>query len=1153
MDKNAIKKFAVWAREELIEKVTAKAIENGIVDGQEMDDKLDNINGEVLSETRKKQRGALIKKIKEEGYVQVMEEVAYTWFNRFIAIRFMEVNGYLPSHVRVFSDENGNFNPQIMTEAIHLDINGIDMEHVLELKSVSKDDELFKYLLKVQCNALNDILPKMFSRLEDYTELLLPDYLLRKGSVIEKLVNEVPEDNFNVNTDHGQIEIIGWMYQYYISAKHEKVVDINNKGPVKKEDIPAATQLFTTNWVVKYIVDNSLGRYWIEHSRNSKLQTELQYYTNSNSRSKDEADISSITFFDPSIGSGHFAIYAFDVFMKIYLELGYSEKEAASSIVRDNIYGLDIDDRAAQLAYFSIMMKARQYDRRFFSKNIQPNINSIPDCNGIDESIIDYFSHGDLELERKIRYLVRKFENAKEVGSLINIEIEGLDRLENRLLEIEEDIDLRKDITLSIIRPLICAAKTLSKKYTIVDTNPPYLNKFEDSLKKYLQDNYTDYASDLFSAFMIRNLDFATSDGYIGFMTPFVWMYIKSYEKLRKTITNTRGIATLVQMEYSAYEEATVPICAFVLTNDKSCTLGDYYDLSKYTGGMEVQGLKVREAISNPSLGYHYIFDKGNFARIEGAPIAFMASEKLLKIFETADKLKEIAEPKVGLQTGNNESFLRLWYEVDKDTIGFGCTDLNEALESEKKWFPYNKGGDFRRWYGNRNYVVNWENDGYEIKHCVNEKGKLKSRPQNVSYYFKPCITWSDITSASFSGRYCEGGFIFDVKGSSGFPKDDNILYVLGFLNSKISQKCIKILNPTITTQVGDMARIPIYYAPEYKQEIDELVKECIEICKKDWDSEETSWDFKLHPLINGYSRIEDAYKCWEEECNKRYIKLKKNEEKLNSIFIDIYGLDDELSPDVLDKDVEASTRHSDKKQIIKGLISYSVGCMFGRYSLDKTGVLLTNERIDENLYNSFVPDKDAIIPICDDEYFDDDIVGRFVKFIETLYGKEYLEDNLKFIANTLGGEGSSREVIRSYFINDFYIDHCSRYSITGSGKRPIYWLFDSGKNNGFKCLVYMHRYKPDTIARIRTDYVHEQQARYRTAIEETSSRIESASGSDKIKLTKKLNTLKAQNDEIHAYEEKIHHLADQMISIDLDDGVKKNYEIFKDVLAKIK
>ncbi|CAI3582224.1 BREX-1 system adenine-specific DNA-methyltransferase PglX [Clostridium neonatale] len=1163
MDKNAIKKYAVWARNELIQRVTQKALQYEITNESKADVNADSVNGKLITPVEIKQRQALINQINEKGFEQVIEEVAYTWFNRFCALRFMEVNGYLPTHIRVFTDEDNNFKPQILAEAIHLELDGLNMDKVYELKESNKDEELYKYLLITQCNNLNKILPGMFQKIADYTELLLPDNLLRDGSVIQQMIEVIPQENFDINSENGQVEIIGWLYQYYISEKHEEVVNISTKEPIEKKDVPAATQLFTTDWVVQYIIDNSVGRYWIERNPESSLREKLDYFVHSKdghiSVVDEKIKPEDLTVFDPCIGSAHFAVYSFDVLMKIYTEYGYTEREAATSIVENNIFGLDIDERAAQLAYFAVMMKGRQYDRHFLSRGIQPHIYDIQESKPVSSmSIFNYCG----EQKSTALKLYETFKDAKEYGTILEVDIttEELDALEGCLTEAYKMNNLGTLMAfaettelITVLTPLIIQAKIMARKYTVVATNPPYFNRYDDKLKSFITDNYKDYSGDLFSIFIYRNFKYTIPNGYSGFMTPFVWMFIKSYEKLRGYIISSKSIITLIQLEYSAFEEATVPICTFVLKNGQESLNGLYFKLSDFKGGMEVQKQKTLEALENLDCGYFYETSISNYKRITGSPIAFWASEEMITAFEKYLTVAELAPPKQGLATANNEVFLKLWFEPSIEKIGFGMNNCQEAKNSGLKWFPYNKGGAFRRWYGNRSYVVNWENDGYEIKNFRDENGKVRSRPQNLSYYFRPAITWSDITSSSFSGRFSEHGFIFDIKGSSGFPDEDKIYYILGFLNSLVSQKCIKILNPTITTQVGDMARIPVAFDANKKKIVDVLVKENIEIAKFDWDSFETSWDFKKHPLVRPVSSIKEAFFEWKEECDERFEKLKSNEEKINRAFIDLYGLQSELNPDVCDKDVESSCRHANCKRDIKGLISYAVGCMFGRYSLDIDGLVYAGGQWDDINYESFPPDKDNIIQMCDDEYFDDDIVGRFVKFIEVVYGNEMLDENLRFIAEVLGGKGQPKDVIRSYFMNEFFYDHCSEYAISGSGKRPIYWLFDSGKKNGFKALIYMHRYQPDTIARIRTDYVHEQQARYRTSIEDIKQRINSASTSERVKLNKELTKLKEKAAELKTYEEKIHHLADQMIPIDLDDGVKANYEIFKDVLAKIK
>ena len=1158
MDKNAIKKYAVWAREELIEKVTARAVKYEIVKDKELNPSLDSINGEVLSESEKNERKALIKKINEDGYDQVMEEVAYTWFNRFIAIRFMEVNGYLPSHIRVFSNENGEFRPQILSEAIHLEMPGLDMEKVLAYKEDSNEDELFKYLLKVQCNALNEILPQMFQKLEDYTELLLPDYLLREGSVIETLVNDIPEDNFDISSDNGQIEIIGWMYQYYISAKHEEVVDPLHGKVVKKEEVPAATQLFTTDWVVRYLIDNSVGRYWIERNPESQLAKELTYFVTPKDGQIKYVDEKiapqDVTVFDPCVGSGHFLVYAFEVLMKIYVEYGFSERDAASEIIKNNIYGLDIDGRATQLAYFAVMMKARQYDRRFFTRGIQPQIYEIMESNNADKSSIDYFCGNDAVIKNDVEVLLDTLKDAKEYGSILQMPEVDFEKIYERFAQVADEISMYNTYLLGEFKSIIGPAYLMSKKYAVVATNPPYLNKYDDKLKEYVNANYKDYGDDLFSVFIYRNSLYCIMNGYSGLMTPFVWMSIKSFKNLRKYIVHNKTIISLIQFEYSAYEEATVPICSFILNNRADDNVkGLFFDLSDFPGGMEVQKQKVLEAITNKECGFFYESKQKNFERIPSTPItAFWVSDSLAELYNH-DLIGSRYTAKEGVGTRKDEVFLKQSWEVSSNNVG-----------KSKRWILTDKAGGYRKWYLGSTFVMDWEDDGRRIKNYRDDKGKLRSRPQNTQYLFLPGISWGKIGSGATSFRYRSEGFGFNDAAPTLFG--DNPFPLLAALNTSIYKKLLRIRGGTLNMTCGVVEELPLlgYDDEDMQKSLCAIVKENIELSREDWDSFEISWDFKVHPLIRLMSfpkeereldakhhivdmnYIKEAFTNWSNECYLRFQKLKDNEEAINRIFIEIYGLQEELTAEVEEKDV--TVRKADLQRDIRSFISYAVGCMFGRYSLDVPGLAYAGGAWDDTKYVTFKPDEDAIIPICDDEYFDDDIVGRFIQFVEIVYGKQTLEENLQFIADALGGKGSSREVIRNYFINDFYADHVKIYQ-----KRPIYWLFDSGKKNGFKCLIYMHRYQPDTIARIRTDYVHEQQARYRTAIEETEKRLESTAGSDKVKLTKKLNTLKAQDDEIHVYEEKIHHLADQMISIDLDDGVKHNYEIFKDVLAKIK
>ena len=1172
MDKNAIKKFAIWARTELIARVSLKGVEYGITETHIEDANADSVGGKVLTSEEKRQRQAMIAEINAKGYKQVMEEVAYTWFNRFSALRFMEVNGYLPSHVRVFTDEENNFRPQIITEAIHLDLDGLNMEKVYELKEAEKTEELYKYLLIVQCNALNKILPGMFQRLSDYTELLLPDNLLREGSVIQQMIELIPEDDWK-----NAVQIIGWLYQYYNSEKKDDVFAALKKNvKITKENIPAATQLFTPDWIVRYMVENSLGRLWLEGHPDVKSQllpteeeqsayaagnrtpedTKWHYYLEEAEQEPEvQAQLAEIRkeyatltpdqlkVIDPCSGSGHILAYMFDVLMKIYESYGYTTREAVASIVENNIYGLDIDDRAAQLAYFAVMMKARQYDSRFFRRGIQPHVYAIVESNYVDRFAVEYFYNGDAKLKAAMDTIISELHDAKEYGSILTITQQNWSALYDRFAEITEDIHMYRDVALAELLPLVQVAEALAQKYDVVVTNPPYMgaSNMNPKLNDFIKKNYADYKSDFFSSFVIKCSEMTKKSGYCGFFTPYVWMFIQSYEKMRNYLYTQATIETLIQFEYSAYEEATVPVCTFAFQNRHVQKKGCYLRLVDFRGGMEVQRQKTLEAIGNHNCGFYYEQSTDNFFKILGSPVAYWLSDAMFNIFKNSKTLSDVAPPRQGFATGDNERFLRFWQEVDFSHVAFGCENREQANESGCRWFPCNKGGAFRRWYGNNERLVNWENDGEEMTRFAG------SVIRNSSYYFRKGMTWSTATISKLSMRYSPVGFLFESKGSVCFPMDDkNLNYLLGLLNTKIVEKLLLVLAPTIDYHEGPLGRIPIILSEKCFENVSQFSKQCLKLAKIDWDSFETSWDFQHHPLLRKIYTISEAFDQWRDECDSRFNKLKANEEELNRIFIDIYGLQDELTPEVEDKDV--TVRKADLGRDIRSFISYAIGCMFGRYSLDIDGLAYAGGEWDAGKYVSFPADKDNIIPICDDEYFEDDIVGLFVDFVKTVYGAETLDENLKFIADALGGKGQPKDVIRKYFLNDFYKDHCKIYQ-----KRPIYWLFDSGKKNGFKALIYMHRYQPDTIARIRTDYVHEQQARYRTAIADLEQRIANASTSERVKLKKKLTTLQAQDTEIRNYEEKIHHLADQMISIDLDDGVKKNYAIFQDVLAKIK
>lgn len=1182
MDKNTIKKFAIWARRDLIERVTQRAMKYGIVAHEPVDPNADSANGYLFSPVEKRQRQTLILKIQEKGFEQVIEEVAYTWFNRFAALRFMEVNDYLPTHIRVFTNEAGEFKPQILSEAIHLDIQGLDLKKVYELESANKKDELYKYLLIVQCNALYSILPRMFQKIEDYTELLLPDNLLRDGNVLEQMVTAISEDDWK-----DQVQIIGWLYQYYIAEPKDKLINAHKQ--YNSEDISYVTQLFTSDWIVRYMVENSLGRLWLEGHPNDALKSNWKYYLE---EAEQEADVQAqldiirkeyaklkpeeIRLIDPCMGSGHILCVFFDVLVQIYTDYGYSEKEAVASIIEKNLFGLDIDERATQLAYFAVMMKARQYDRRFFSRNIQPHVYAICESNNIRQEVIDYFcspkvSQGEA-LAISIKRLLDQTKDATEYGSLITISDIDFDLLCQRIEEIKNDDSFYRLDVINQLLPLIEVAQVLAQKYHVVVTNPPYMNSkyMPKELKVFVQKNFTDFKNDLFAAFIKQTLKMTVKNGHIGLLMPYVWMYISSYKEVRDYINNNATISTLVQLEYNAFEAACVPVAALTLCKNNTHFSGEYIKLSDFKGS-ENQGPKTLEAVKDRNCGFRYTSNQDGFSKLPGSPVAYWVTYKLIEAF-SCKKIEDYATVTNGLFTCDNNRFLRLWHEIKYSNFFIDCVSKDENIRDMRRWYPYNKGGNYRKWYGNHEYVVDFKAFGKDISSYRVQSGQSASFP-GQDFYFKPSLSWSFITSSKFGIRFYPKGFVFDIAGSSVFLKNNKYLYqLLAFLGSEVVVYILQIINPTMNYQAGNVRQLPVFERIFNNEEVGRIAQENISLSKSDWDSFETSWDFVRHPLVklkieNGklkdgvicvgrdgcdccvqhsYNSIKTAYEDWSQICTERFNQLKSNEEELNRIFIDIYGLNDELTPEVEDKDV--TVRKADLQREIRSFISYAVGCMMGRYSLDCDGLAFAGGEWDKSKYNSFMPDEDGIIPITDDEYFNDDIVGRFIDFVKVVYGEDTLEDNLKFIADAIGGKGSARQVIRNYFISEFFADHVKVYQ-----KRPIYWLFDSGKKNGFKCLIYMHRYQQDTLARIRTDYVHEQQARYRTVIADLEQRINGASTSERVKLNKQLAKIKDQAEEIRLYEEKIHHLADQMIKIDLDDGVKHNYAIFESVLAKIK
>ena len=846
MNKSKIQKFAVDGHKLLYKQIAQRAYQYGIEEGNVGKADATEVRGRILSPLEKSQRAALIAEINANGYQQTIERVTYIWFNRIVALRFMEVNNYLPSHIRVFSDASGAFKPEILNDVLHLEMEGLDKAQIAEYIENNNTEELYRYLLLTQCAELKAALPDIFvfgARDRDYTELLFPNNSLSGDSFIAKMLSETDEKE----DWQDAVQIIGWLYQYYNDERKNEVINIY-KGTVKKEDIPAATQLFTTDWVVRYMVDNSLGRYWIERHPESKLAEKLEFFVtpkNGEIKHVDEfVKPEDVKFLDPCMGSGHILVYAFDVLMKIYKESGYTERDAAALIVQNNLFGLDINDRASQLAYFAVMMKARSYDRRFLSRSIKPNVLAIKESNGMGAAVRDGLTT-DAEMNEISRYLVETFRDAKELGSIITVEPKDydgymayLDNCDGEGQLTMEDADWLQN-TRPMLKALARQAKVLAAKYPVVCTNPPYLNKIEGRLKTFVIENYKDYSGDLFSVFTYRNLMFCKQDGYCGYMTPFVWMFIKTYEKLREFIIQSKSITTLVQMEYSAFEEATVPICSFVLKNGKAMENGLYFKLSDFKGGMEVQKQKVLEALADKNCGYFYEADQSNFSKIPGSPVAYWASSHVLGAFSAGKPLENIADCCTGMQTGNNEKYVRYWFEVDLDNFS------PESNGAGKKWVKYNCGGDSRKWYGNHWRIIIWENNGFAVRH---EKGAVI---RNESHFFHEGISWKRIGSSDFFLRYLPKGFIIDQAGDSMFFSNPADLYfTLGFVNTTVALEMFRFIAPTLNLTAGNMNKLPIIANGEKEENVGQLVKSNIEFAKRDWDAYETSWDFKRNPLV---------------------------------------------------------------------------------------------------------------------------------------------------------------------------------------------------------------------------------------------------------------------------------------------------------------
>ncbi len=1203
MDKNKIKSFAVWARRSLIKQVSEKANRIGIYQDKIVE-AISVQGGFKLEGTdeifplSQNDRDALVNQVKEKGFEQVMEEVAYTWFNRFMGLRYMEVNDYLPTGIRVLSSEDeGKREPDVLSNVSEiideLELNANEIYDLLDTGNTIDREKAYRIILVKQCNELGNIIPQMFEKISDYTEILLPDNLLEKGSVISKMVEDIDEDDWkDIGDGEDGVEIIGWMYQYYISEKKDAVFAALKKNvKITKENIPAATQLFTPKWIVKYMVENSLGRLWLEGHPNEELQKEWKYYLEEAEQEPEvEEELKNIReehamlrpedikVLDPCMGSGHILVYAFDVLYEIYKTAGYSEREIPKMILQNNLYGLDIDDRAAQLASFALIMKARHYNRRLFKEiereHLELNLCSIQESNLLGREEIDYFctlgkGKDNEEIRSDLEYLCEVFTDAKEYGSILEVKKINFELLKDRLYELEYENDLRfadyRTLLLEKLPPFIKQHEIMSRKYEVCITNPPYMGRkgMDDKLLSFSENKLDKSKGDLFAMIMERVFNFTKHNKFSSMITMHSWMYLPSFEELRRNMFNKFTFNSIVHLGSKAFEEIKgekVQTVTFQIRINK-CLKNKpiFIKLLDY----KTPDAKESQFFNNKNK-YNYISQefitniKDNIPKYE-----MTKSLELLKEEKTLSRYHDI---KRCLATGNDDLFLRKWYEVSIEK-----TNVYEDREN-LKWYKVVNGGTFRKWYGNNFDVLNWYNNGSDIKK-MHENKQISATLRNLQYFFKNSLTYTytSMGSGKFNVRYIGKGFtslgvgpIIEIKDSVG---------VLGYLNSKIFQYIYNAyFGKTSTFETGKIGSIP--YISIDTRDIEEIVLSNIKISKNDWDSFETSWDFKVHPLIKFLDKAKDfklssIFDIWETECEENFYQLKSNEEELNRIFIDIYGLQDELTPEEEDKDV--TIRKADRERDIKSFISYAVGCMLGRYSIDSEGLIYAggyfNDKwnfennqvrkiekdedgniISDSWVNSrFMPDKDNIIPITEDEYFEDDIVSRFIDFVRTVYGNDTLEENLDFIADSIGRKSSetARQSIRRYFIKDFYKDHLKVYQ-----KRPIYWMFESGKNNGFKCLIYMHRYNEKTVAKVRTDYLHTLQRKYDSEINRLKLVVDSEEYSvkDRTVAKKKIDRISKQVEECREYDQVVEYFSNEKISIDLDDGVKVNYAKFQDV-----
>ena len=1182
MNKTKLKSYAPQARKDFIAAVAARANLLGLSEkaGQlevapsQPQGDITVIAGQPWPAKVHGQRQNLIARIHKDGFAQTLEAIAYTWFNRFAALRFMELHDYLGHGHRALSSTAGSL-PDILTHAADLaqagSLPGLNAAQVLDMKLAgNRDGELYRLLLVAQCNALSTAMPFLFERIDDDTELLLPDNLLRTDSVIAKLVQAIAEE------DWAEVEIIGWLYQFYISEKKDQVIG----KVVKSEDIPAATQLFTPNWIVQYLVKNSVGRLWLMATPASTLASQWPYYIQPAEQTPEvhaqldaliqtrmnedggSLNPESITVLDPACGSGHILVVAYDVLKAIYLERGYQARAIPRLILEKNLYGLDIDDRAAQMAGFALLMKARADDRRLFNEPPKLNVLSLQESKGLDaDAISEAINAGGTERVdvAQLRWLIDTFEHAKTFGSLIQIGPQPTSNLRKLLSIVQQAMqtgDLYAQAAAQDVLPLVQQALVLGMQFDAVVANPPYMGSkgMNPALKDYAKATFPDGKSDLFAMFMERGFDWCKRSGFNSMVTMQSWLFLSSYEGLREKVIGSSTISSFVHVGYNSFPEINSKIAqavAFTLLNQRiNAFFGKYIDLTNGVGQSENKG----EFLLSSGATRSYSLDQNDFLAIPGSPLAYWASENVKKCFRNERALGEIASTKQGIKTGNNQKFLRFWPEVSIAQIGFSHDSRSSAVASMKKWFPCSKGGAYRKWYGNHEYVVNWFDDGQSIKDYSDDDGNQLSRPQNVEYFFKPGITRSKISTSSISMRLFPRGFCFESIGSVCFASSESMSYgLMALINSSVSNEFLKALAPTIDFGEGALEKIPVKEDAIF--EAQDLAREIVSLAKNDWDSLELSWDFLGIPLvwpsIKGAS-LEISFSEFSRVSFGRMAQLKSMEEENNRLFINAYGLQDELSPEVPEDQITLA--RADREKDCQRLISYAIGCMMGRYSLDEPGLIYAHSRnvgFDASRYATFPADADGIVPLTEELWFTDDAASRVREFLLAVWGADTLEENMAWLAESLGQKVSETpdETIRRYLADKFFKDHLQTYK-----KRPIYWLFSSGKQGAFQALVYLHRYTEGTLARLRAEYVVPLTGKLQARIAMLQKDAQAASSTAaRNKLNKEVEKLTKKHAELLAYDEKLRHHADMRITLDLDDGVKVNYGKFGDLLEGVK